>query len=244
MLLGAALVVALMRDRRHEAGLVVVPADCLDVGQRAQLRACAIGRDRKAGADRAAVRERNFGDAPAGESRATEAASRTTPGPGKAPTSAATMSSVNAICASGRRLWRRSGDAAGAPRRSTAPSMIAIARIGWALFDRLPRAEAFEKQPWPLRRWRPPDGRFRAVAGGRMRGIDHGDRNALAQRPFEGRGEGEAGHAAARDRDVENPHSVRHRALVSFRLHCRTFAARAQSEARGVPLLRAEPIPS
>ena len=48
MLLRAAFVIALVRDGGDDAGLVVVPADGRDVGERAELRARAVSGDRKA----------------------------------------------------------------------------------------------------------------------------------------------------------------------------------------------------
>jgi hypothetical protein len=48
MLLRAALVIALARDGRDDAGLVVIPADGRDVGEGAELRACAVTGDREA----------------------------------------------------------------------------------------------------------------------------------------------------------------------------------------------------
>ena len=66
VLLGHAFVVALMRDGRDDAGLVVVPAVGRNRGERAQLRPRAVGRDGEAGAKPAAVGERKLGDALAG----------------------------------------------------------------------------------------------------------------------------------------------------------------------------------
>ena len=62
MLLSHAFVVALVRDGGDDAGLVVVPAVGGNRGERAQLRARAVGRDGEAGAEAAAVGERKFGD--------------------------------------------------------------------------------------------------------------------------------------------------------------------------------------
>ena len=55
MLLRPAFVVALVRDRRDDAGLVIVPADGLNVGEPAEFRARAVGGDREARAQHAAV---------------------------------------------------------------------------------------------------------------------------------------------------------------------------------------------
>ena len=63
MLLRAALVIALVRDGRDDAGLVVVPAEGRDVGERAELRARTVGGDREARAQRSAVREPELRDA-------------------------------------------------------------------------------------------------------------------------------------------------------------------------------------
>ncbi len=55
MLLRPAFVVALVRDRRDDAGLVVVPADGLNVGEASEFRARAVGGDREARAQHAPV---------------------------------------------------------------------------------------------------------------------------------------------------------------------------------------------
>src|SRR5208282_1496664 len=63
MLLRAAFMIALVGDRGDDAGLVVVPADGRDLGECAELRARAVGGDRKAGAQQTAVGEPQRGDA-------------------------------------------------------------------------------------------------------------------------------------------------------------------------------------
>ena len=55
MLLRPAFVIALVRDRRDDAGLVIVPADDRDVGEPAEFRACAVGGNYEARAQRTAV---------------------------------------------------------------------------------------------------------------------------------------------------------------------------------------------
>ena len=55
MLLGPAFVVALVRDRRDDAGLVIVPAEGLDLGETAEFRARAVGGDGEARAQHAPV---------------------------------------------------------------------------------------------------------------------------------------------------------------------------------------------
>ena len=60
MLLGAAVMIALMADRDDDAGLIVVPAMGGDAGALAQLRAGAVGRHQQARLDDAAVAERHI----------------------------------------------------------------------------------------------------------------------------------------------------------------------------------------
>ena len=48
MLLRAAFVIALVRDRRDDSGLVIVPADGLNIGEPAEFRARAVGGDSEA----------------------------------------------------------------------------------------------------------------------------------------------------------------------------------------------------
>ena len=55
MLFGAAVMVALMADRDHDAGLIVIPAMGGDAGALAQFRARAVGRHQQARLDDAAV---------------------------------------------------------------------------------------------------------------------------------------------------------------------------------------------
>src|SRR5262249_23138724 len=62
MLLRAAFMIALVGDRGDHAGLVVVPADGWAAGERAKLRARAVGRDRKARAERAAIGQPHSSD--------------------------------------------------------------------------------------------------------------------------------------------------------------------------------------
>ena len=62
MLLGAALVIALVGDRGDDAGLVVVPADGRDVGERGERRTGAVGGDGEAGAQRRPSVKRHFAD--------------------------------------------------------------------------------------------------------------------------------------------------------------------------------------
>src|SRR6202007_1915325 len=59
MLLGAALMIALMAHGDDDAGLIVIPAMGGDAGAFAQLRARAVGGDQKARIDDAAVGERD-----------------------------------------------------------------------------------------------------------------------------------------------------------------------------------------
>src|SRR5579872_4473367 len=63
MLLRAAFVVALVLDRRDDAGLVIVPADGCNISERPQLRARAIGGDAEASPQDAAVGQPDLGDA-------------------------------------------------------------------------------------------------------------------------------------------------------------------------------------
>ena len=55
MLLRAAFVIAVVRDRRDDSGLVIVPADGLNVGEPAEFRARAVGGDSEARPQGAAV---------------------------------------------------------------------------------------------------------------------------------------------------------------------------------------------
>ena len=57
MLLGAAVVIALVRDGGDDGGLVVAPAVARDAGLLADRRARAVGGDQQAGGHRAAIRE-------------------------------------------------------------------------------------------------------------------------------------------------------------------------------------------
>ena len=69
MLLGAALVLAFMRDRRDDAALPGVPADDRDPGERAQRELRAVGRDDEPRADsRAVVSVSRAVDAPGSKS--------------------------------------------------------------------------------------------------------------------------------------------------------------------------------
>src|SRR5262245_41059831 len=60
VLLGAALVIALVPDGDDDAGLVILPAMGGDAGALAQLRPRAVGGDQEAGGDHAAVAERHI----------------------------------------------------------------------------------------------------------------------------------------------------------------------------------------
>ena len=60
MLLGAALMIALVADGDDDAGLIVVPAMGGDAGALAQFRARAVGRHQQARLDRAAVGQRHI----------------------------------------------------------------------------------------------------------------------------------------------------------------------------------------
>ena len=60
VLLGAALVIALMADCNDDAGLIVVPAVGDDAGSLAQSRTRAVGRHQQARLDRGAVRQRHI----------------------------------------------------------------------------------------------------------------------------------------------------------------------------------------
>ncbi len=55
MLLRPSLVIALVRDRRDDAGLVIVPADSLDFGELTEFRARAVGGHGKTRAQHAPV---------------------------------------------------------------------------------------------------------------------------------------------------------------------------------------------
>ena len=55
MLLRPTFVIAPVRDRRDDAGLVIVPADGVDVGKPAKFRARAVGGDGEARAQHATV---------------------------------------------------------------------------------------------------------------------------------------------------------------------------------------------
>ena len=59
MLFGAAVMVALMADRDHDAGLIVIPAMGGDAGAFAQFRARAVGGHQQARLDHAAVGQRH-----------------------------------------------------------------------------------------------------------------------------------------------------------------------------------------
>ncbi len=59
MFFGAAVMIALVADGDHDAGLVVVPAMGGDAGALAQFRARAVGRYQQARLDNAAVRQRH-----------------------------------------------------------------------------------------------------------------------------------------------------------------------------------------
>ena len=102
MLLGDAFVVALMRDRRDDAGLVVVPAVGRNGGER---RAASSARRRPRPRGGRGTRGRRRAKAPAtclpGLQRATEPATRSTPSRTQSAESAATTSSLNAMWASG-----------------------------------------------------------------------------------------------------------------------------------------------
>ena len=63
MLLRTAFMIALVGDGGDDAGLVVIPADGRDARKRDELRARAVGGDRKARAQRAAVAESQRRDA-------------------------------------------------------------------------------------------------------------------------------------------------------------------------------------
>ena len=65
MLLGAAIVRPLMRDRADDAGLAVLPADGLDAGHVAQPRLDAVGGDQQRGLQRHAVGQMHRRGAPA-----------------------------------------------------------------------------------------------------------------------------------------------------------------------------------
>ncbi len=60
MFLGAAVMVALVADRDHDAGLIIFPAMGGDAGALAQLRARAVGRHQQARLDHAAVGKRHI----------------------------------------------------------------------------------------------------------------------------------------------------------------------------------------
>ena len=66
MLLRAAFMIALVGDGGDDAGLIVIPADGRDARKRAELRARAVGGDRKARPERAAIAEPERRDALAG----------------------------------------------------------------------------------------------------------------------------------------------------------------------------------
>ena len=59
MFFGAAMMIALMADRDHDAGLIVIPAMGGDTGALAQFRARAVGRHQQARLDHAAVGQRD-----------------------------------------------------------------------------------------------------------------------------------------------------------------------------------------
>ena len=60
MFFGAAMMIALMADGDHDAGLIVVPAMGGDPGAFAQFRARPIGRHQQARLDHTAVRQRGI----------------------------------------------------------------------------------------------------------------------------------------------------------------------------------------
>src|SRR6478735_3978360 len=67
MLFGAAVMVALVPDRHHDAGLIIVPAMGGDAGTFAQFRARAVGRDQQARLDLPAVRQCHVDSVGAGD---------------------------------------------------------------------------------------------------------------------------------------------------------------------------------
>ena len=152
MLLGAALMVALVRDRGDEAGLVVVPADGRNLGERAQLRARAVRRDRKSSADCAAVRERQFADmlarAPArdrgGEARDAEPLAEVRQGPDDVVVEGHMGERLAVL----PRVEMEMGEA---HRVAHAPVHDVHRQDGLRFrFDRLPGADPLEEPPRPL----------------------------------------------------------------------------------------------
>ena len=231
MLLGAALVVALVRDRRDETRLVVVPADRLDFGERPQPRAGAVRRDRKTGADGpAAVGERKLSDmlarAKAGdrgcEARDAEALAERRQGPNDV----VGESHMGKRLAIVPRLEMEMGQAHGVAHVPVHDIHLED-RLRLRL-DLLPGADALEKPPRPAGdRDRAQRGLRTPVGGGRGR-IEDRDRSARAQRLFQRGGERQTGRAPAGDGDVENGDCVGHKAPSSAP-HCRTIGASAQS---------------
>ena len=95
------LVVALVRDGCDDAGLVIVPADGLDVGKLGKFRARAVGGDCEARADDAPSESDNSATCLPGSQCATDPVMRWAPSRSQSAESAPTTSSLKAIWASG-----------------------------------------------------------------------------------------------------------------------------------------------
>ena len=76
MFFGAAVMVALMADGDHDAGLIVIPAMGGDAGALAQFRARAVGGHQQARLDDAAVRQRHLDAIGAGDQNVVTAVAR------------------------------------------------------------------------------------------------------------------------------------------------------------------------
>ena len=139
MLLGAAVVIALMRDRGDDAGLVVVPAMDRDAGLLADHRTRAIGGDQQSRGQRCAVGQRARSHAPdRAANRVTATGRRSTPSARALSSSAAIIGPFSIICANGspgcdlavegqkgrphrrRRAWNRSPPCRGSAARPAA----------------------------------------------------------------------------------------------------------------------------
>ena len=225
MLLGAAVVVALVRDRADDRRLVVVPAVRGDAGLLADLRARAVGADQQPRRDRVAVGEgaRRCAFARIVKAGRPRVARRSTPSAFAFATSASISSRFSIMCAKASPGFDLALEGQeGRPHRVVELGIgdhhvehrLRLAR------DRLPDADRLE-QP-PRRRGDRRGARIAATARCASAGSATVDRELVAQRLAQRDGQRQPGKAGAADHHVRRSACpIRHRPL---RCPCTTRA--------------------
>ena len=233
MLLGATFVVALVRDGRDDARLIVVPAEDLDPSQPRELRARPVGRHRKPCAKRLAVRQGQFADVPARPPALHRSREARDAQPFADVGERARHVVVEGHMGERLAFLRIEMEMGEAHRVAHAPvhDFHGEDRLRLRL-DRVPRPDLDQEPARSLGDGDSPKRRQRRRAPKRR--IDERHRNAAAEGLLDSGGEREPARARAGDDDVENRGGCGHLASRLLGAHCRPFAAGAQSNGRRV----------